>query len=41
MKRKAANADKLFEQLVQLMNDELAFERINNFTKGEELPTWL
>lgn len=41
MKRKAANADKLFEQLVQLMNDELAFERINKFTKEVEAPTWL
>lgn len=41
MKRKAANADKLFEQLVQLMNDELAFERINKFTKEVEAPKWL
>jgi len=41
MKRKAANADKLFEQLVKLMNDELAFERKNNFTQEERVPSWL
>lgn len=41
MKRKAINADKLFEQLVQLMNDELAFERINKFTTKQEIPSWL
>lgn len=41
MKRKAINADKLFEQLVQLMNDELAFERTNKFTTKQEIPSWL
>ena len=33
--------DKMFEQLVALMNDELAFERVNNFTKEMEAPKWL
>jgi hypothetical protein len=41
MKRKAINADKLFEQLVLLMNNELAFERTNKFTTKQEIPSWL
>jgi hypothetical protein len=41
LKRKAVNADKMFERLVELMNDELAFERVNKFTQKMEVPTWL
>ncbi len=41
LKRKSVNADKMFERLVALMNDELAFERVNKFTKEMEAPKWL
>jgi hypothetical protein len=41
MKRKAANADALFANLVALMNNELAHLRTDDFTQQEEIPTWL
>ena len=41
LQRKADAADKMFEQLVSLMNESLKIERRNDFTKKEEAPSWL
>lgn len=42
VKRKAAQADKMFASLVAEMNNSLSLERIGNkFTKEAEVPSWL
>jgi len=41
LKRKAAAADAMFENLVRLMNAELNIQRSNPFTKTEKVPQWL
>ncbi len=40
-KRKAAQADRMFANLVAAMNNALAIERGTNFNKIQELPSWL
>mgnify|MGYP001071305706 FL=1 len=41
LKRKMVAAEKMFEQLVALMRDELEIKRVNDYTKKERVPTWL
>lgn len=41
LQTKAAAADRMFSQLVALMNDSLAIQREDRFDVREELPTWL
>lgn len=41
LERKAADADKMFSQLVAFMSDELLLRETNKHTKTEELPLWL
>lgn len=41
LKRKAVAADKMFSNLVAMMNDSLKVGRGVKFTKEEEVPTWL
>ncbi len=41
LKRKAAQADELFSQLVRYMRDALHITRGRTFDKKEELPSWL
>ncbi len=41
LKRKAHQAEKMFENLVNLMNEQLGIENTTNFTKELEIPTWL
>jgi len=41
MKRKAEQADRMFDNLVRSMDDVLHVERKANFEKGEEIPSWL
>lgn len=41
LQSKAAAADKMFDQLVELMNEGLRVEREDGFTQREELPAWL
>jgi catabolite regulation protein CreA len=41
LKRKTEAADKMFEHLVTLMWDELKIKRVNDYTKKEEIPSWL
>ena len=41
LNRKAAAADRMFQNLVQLINNELRIEQKNPHTKREELPAWL
>lgn len=41
LQRKAENADKMFEQLVGYMRDELKITRQNDYTNEMELPSWL
>lgn len=41
LQRKAANADRMFSNLVAEMNAELAIERTNEFTKPMGVPSWL
>lgn len=41
LQRKAENADKMFEQLVAHMRDELNITRQNDYTNEMETPTWL
>lgn len=40
-KRKARSADRMFEKLVALMNDQLHIERTAQFTEPERVPSWL
>lgn len=41
LQRKAVQAERIFSQLVELMNDELNIERTNPFTKEQLTPLWL
>lgn len=41
LQRKAAQADKMFERLVALMNDQLRIKRSTEFTQKERVPAWL
>jgi len=41
IKRKAADAEKMFSMLVSFMNNELKINKQENFNKKMELPTWL
>jgi hypothetical protein len=41
LKRKTEAADKMFEHLVALMWSELKIQRKNDYTKPEEVPSWL
>lgn len=41
LQRKAAAADRMFERLVEEMNNALHVERAREFTIPEEVPTWL
>lgn len=41
MNRKAKAAEKMFENLVSLMNNELKIKKQNTYTKKEEVPSWL
>ena len=41
MRRKGAQATKMFEALIKHMNDAIALKRSNKLTKPEEIPTWL
>ena len=41
MKRKARQADKMFSHLVAEMNNSIAIEKSQKFTKTEEMPSWL
>lgn len=40
-KRKAEQADRMFENLIASMNEQLAIKRASEFTKQTEVPTWL
>lgn len=41
LQRKAEQADKMFSQLTNHMRDELGISRHRNFSKTEEVPSWL
>jgi hypothetical protein len=41
LQRKAEQADKMFSQLTHHMADELGISRHRNFSKTEEVPSWL
>lgn len=41
LQRKAENADKMFAELVALMNDELNVRRVNDHTQKMDIPAWL
>ena len=41
LNRKAQAADRMFEQLVHLMNNELRIEKDKSYTKKVEAPAWL
>ena len=41
MQRKAAQAERMFANLVAEMNGAIAVDRASNFTKKQELPQWL
>lgn len=41
LQRKAAQADVMFENLVQQMNSAIAIDRASAFTKPMEVPSWL
>ena len=41
LKRKALQADRMFSELVRLMNDEIAHIKQNDFTKKLEVPSWV
>jgi len=41
MQRKAAQAERMFANLVAEMNGAIAIDRASNFTKSQELPQWL
>jgi hypothetical protein len=41
MNRKAAQAEEMFANMVELMNNELRIERSVVFTKKQEIPAWL
>lgn len=41
LRRKEAQAEGMFENLVRLMNDGIELSKINPFTKTETLPSWI
>ena len=41
LQRKAAQADKMFSNLVREMNDALRIARASSFSKRQEVPSWL
>jgi hypothetical protein len=41
LQRKAAQADKMFNSLVDEMNNSISIDRSTHFTKQQEIPTWL
>jgi len=41
LKFKSKKADNMFQNLIENMNDVLQINKTNNFTKKEELPSWL
>ena len=41
LSRKAAGADRMFANLVTEMNSSIAHTKLNEFTKREEVPSWL
>lgn len=41
LNRKAEAADRMFAQLVDMMNDHLKIRRVNPFKQRSDLPTWL
>ena len=41
LQRKAIAADKMFAELVAYMNNAIAVDRLIEFTKNEEMPSWL
>ena len=41
LERKAQQASKMFDQLVGMMWKELKIERVDNYTKKEQVPSWL
>jgi hypothetical protein len=41
LQRKSAAADAMFSKLVECMNDSLSIHRVNDYTKKEEMPSWL
>jgi predicted nucleic acid-binding protein len=41
LERKAKAADKMFDQLVELMNKSLRIDNTYNFNHREEIPSWL
>ena len=41
LNRKAAQAARMFDRMVELMNNELRIERSTVFTKQQEAPSWL
>lgn len=41
LRRKAQQADVMFERLVTFMNNSRTIERKNNYTTQEEIPSWL
>jgi hypothetical protein len=41
LQRKAAQADKMFDSLIQHMNESLRIERTNPYTTTPEVPLWL
>jgi len=41
LQRKADAADKMFSQLVACMNDALAIDKTQTYTRKQEVPQWL
>lgn len=41
LQRKADQADEMFSRLVAEMNHAIALDRVNNYTKSLEVPSWL
>lgn len=41
LRRKAAQADKMFSEIIAHMRDELGVSRMRSFTQQEEVPSWL
>lgn len=41
LRRKAADAERMFERLVEHMNDALTIERADDYTNEAEVPSWL
>jgi hypothetical protein len=41
LNRKAAQAEKMFANMVELMNNELHIDRSTHFKREQEIPSWL